>query len=328
MSNVWGIHTKDDFLFLNNSVIAIGWKKMGDLLMIDNNRDAFKEKYVKAYPDAKKGSVATGAGMLYRFLYEVQIGDYIVYPSKVNREINIGIVEGDYTYVEDAAEYVQQRKVKWVKHLPRTAFSQGALYEVGSAMSFFAVKNYADEFLTALDKNFKNNVGNTDDADEDASVAATAEEIKESTKDFIIKELSKHCKGYPLEDVVNDLLKAMGYRTKQSKQGGDSGIDIVAYKDELPPRIVVQVKSGDSLIKEDTLHSFKGAMEARDYGWFVTLSDYKPKAKQFLEKNPQISAINGAQLAELIMKYYQDMSDKYKKIIPLKRVYIPVVEEE
>lgn len=328
MPNVWGIHTKDDFLFLNKSVIAIGWKEMGDLSLIGDNRDDFKNKYVKAYPDAKKGSIATGAGMLYRFLYEVQIGDYIVYPSKVNREINIGTVEGEYEYVADAAEYVQQRKVKWIKNLPRTAFSQGALYEVGSAMSFFAVKNYADEYLAALDKNFKKTTTNTDDVDEDESVAATAEEIKESTKDFIIKELSKYCKGYSLEDVVNDLLCAMGYRTKQSKQGGDSGIDIVAYKDELPPRIVVQVKSGDALITEDTLHSFKGAMAAGDYGWFVTLSDYKPNAKKFLEMNPQISAINGAQLAELIMKYYPDMSDKYTKIIPLERVYIPVVEEE
>ena len=28
---IWGIHTKDDNLFLHQDVIAIGWKDMGDL---------------------------------------------------------------------------------------------------------------------------------------------------------------------------------------------------------------------------------------------------------------------------------------------------------
>lgn len=77
--------------------------------------------------------IANSAGMLYRFAHEVQIGDYIVFPSK----INIGTIESDYIYISDTDSYVQQRKVKWLKHLPRTAFSQGALYEIGSAMSFF-----------------------------------------------------------------------------------------------------------------------------------------------------------------------------------------------
>ena len=325
MANVWGIHTKDDHLFLNDNVIAIGWREFGDLSKIKDDRDAFKQHYVEVYPDDKKGAIATCSGMLYRFIYEVQIGDYVIFPSKFNREINIGVVEGDYTYVDDAVEYVQQRKVKWIKHFPRTAFSQGALYEVGSAMTLFAVKNYADEYLASLDKNFKKI--DAISGNEYESIAATAEQIQESTKDFIIKELSKNCKGYPLEDVVNDLLNAMGYRTKQSKMGGDSGIDIIAFKDELPPRIVVQVKSVDSFITEATLQSFKGAMAPGDYGLFVTLSDYKKNAKKFLDSNPQISGINGVQLAELIMKYYSEMSDKYTKLIPLKRVYIPVVEE-
>ena len=44
---LWGIHTQDDNLFLKENVIAIGWKKMGDLRLIDSNRDAFKAKYIQ-----------------------------------------------------------------------------------------------------------------------------------------------------------------------------------------------------------------------------------------------------------------------------------------
>src|SRR5665647_1314467 len=113
---VWGIHTKDDDLFLQEQVIAIGWREMGDLSKIDSNRAAFKELYIAIYTDAKKGSIANGAGMLYRFVNEVHIGDYVVYPSKKDRQINIGKVEGEYTYNPSAKEYVQQRKVKWLKH--------------------------------------------------------------------------------------------------------------------------------------------------------------------------------------------------------------------
>lgn len=168
------------------------------------------------------------------------MGDYVVFPSKSDRMINIGIVDGEYIYAPSSGEFVQQRAVKWLKRLPRTVFSQGALYEVGSAMSLFAIKNYASEYLSAVDNDFKLD---TSISDEDESIAATADDIIESTRDFILKELSKNLKGYDLEDFVADLLRAMGYRTIVSPHGGDSGIDITAYKDELPPRILVQVKN-------------------------------------------------------------------------------------
>lgn len=324
---VWGIHTMNDNLFLSDSVIAIGWREMGNLKQIESVRDIFKAHYAKVYPNAKKGSIANGAGMLYRFAYEVQPGDYIVFPSKIDRQINIGIVEGDYTYNPDAIEYVQQRRVKWLKHLPRTAFSQGALYEVGSAMSFFMIKNYADEYLTSLDKNFKQTIVSTEGT-EDESVAATADGVIETTKDFILKELSKNFKGYDLEEFVSDLLRAMGYRTSVSTHGGDSGIDITAYKDELPPRILVQVKSQDGDIKETTIQSLKGAMREGDYGLFVTLSNYTKNAQKYLSSVPIIRGINGTELVDMILKYYDQLSDKYRKMIPLKMVYIPVPGDE
>lgn len=323
---VWGIHTQNDNLFLGKDLIAIGWRDFGDLTKVDASRDAFKAHYLEAYPDAKKGQIANGAGMLFRFIHEVQIGDYVVFPSKTDRKINIGTVEGDYYYEDNDGEYVQRRKVKWLKHIPRLSFSQGALYEVGSAMSFFTVKNYADEFLAALDKDFKKTAASVEADDE--SVGATADDIVENTKDFILKELSRQLKGYDLEQFVADLLRAMGYRTTVSPQGGDSGIDITAYKDELPPRILVQVKSQDSDIKETTIQSLKGAMREGDYGLFVTLSNYTKNAQKYLDSTPIIRGINGTELVDLILKYYEELSEKYRKMIPLKMVYIPVPKDE
>ena len=192
-------------------------------------------------------------------------------------------------------------------------------------MTFFAVKNYAEEYLSALDKTFKSSsyAGAYDE-----TVGATAEDIIESTKDFVLKELSRNLKGYALEEFVANLLQAMGYRTTVSAQGGDSGIDITAYKDELPPRILVQVKSQDGDIRETTIQSLKGAMREGDYGLFVTLSNYTKNAKRYLENTPIIRGINGTELVDLILKYYEMLDEKYQKMIPLKMVYIPVPAED
>ena len=145
---------------------------------------------------------------------------------------------------------------------------------------------------------------------------------------FISTDRENVLSGIYFENFVANLLNAMGYRTKVSKQGGDSGIDIVAYKDEFPPRICVQVKSIDSDIKEATIQSLRGARSEGDYGVFVTLSDYTPNAKAYLEQHPIIRGLNGSEVVDLVLRYYDDLDDKYQDMIPLKRVYIPVLSED
>ena len=330
MSNIdekwlWGIHTYDDNLFLKGGVIAIGWKAIGDLSLLPADREAMKAIYAKAYPDDPKGSIPTGVGMLYRFFHEIKEGDYVVYPSKMDRRINIGVVTGPYYFDPKEEKYPQKRNIKWLKSLPRTAFSQGALHEIGSALSLFTVRNYAYDFIDALNDDF----GKHPILDEtDTTVGATADEIIQSTRDFILKELYHRLKGYDLEDFIGNLLEAMGYRVKLSPHGGDSGVDIEAYKDELPPRILVQVKSTDGDIKEQTIMSLKGAMREGDYGLFVTLSHYTKNAQKYLANTPIIRGIDGDELVGLVLKYYDALDEKYRKMIPLKMVYIPVAVVE
>ena len=75
------------------------------------------------------------------------------------------------------------------------------------------------------------------------------------------------------------------------------------------------------------MQSLKGAMREGDYGLFVTLSNYTKNTQKYLNSTPIIRGINGTELVELILKYYDNLSEKYKKIIPLKQVYIPVPKE-
>lgn len=69
-------------------------------------------------------------------------------------------------------------------------------------------------------------------------------------------------------------------------------------------------------------------MREGDYGLFVTLSNYTKNAKLYLDSMPIIRGINGSELVDLVLKYYDQLSEKYRKMIPLKMVYIPVPEEK
>lgn len=69
-------------------------------------------------------------------------------------------------------------------------------------------------------------------------------------------------------------------------------------------------------------------MREGDYGLFVTLSSYTKNAQKYLDNTPIIRGINGTELVDLILKYYEDLSEKYRKMIPLRMVYIPVSKTE
>jgi restriction system protein len=94
---IWGIHagrTGDaDSLFLKKHCMAIGWVLMGDLSALDPSRDAFKIKVAEVYPEKKAGAVPNNAGQLFRFVHEMKIGDWAVYPSKKDRKIHLGQVK-------------------------------------------------------------------------------------------------------------------------------------------------------------------------------------------------------------------------------------------
>ena len=141
-TNLWGIHAGKigdaDSLFLKKYCLAVSWTKMGNLSALTPDRDAFKARVAEVYPDAKPGAIPNNAGQLFRFVHEMKPGDLVVYPSKRDRQIHLGRVEGDYRYDPNTEPgYPQVRVVRWLRAVPRTQFSQGALYEIGSAMSLY-----------------------------------------------------------------------------------------------------------------------------------------------------------------------------------------------
>jgi restriction system protein len=326
-ANLWGIHagkTGDaDSLFLKKNCVALGWQKMGDLAAIKADREAFKAKVAATYPDAKPGAIPNNAGQLFRFVHEMKAGDWVIYPSKRDRLIHLGRVEGDYAYdPQTEPGYPHRRAVKWLKAVPRTHFSQGALYEIGSAISFFMVKNYADEYRAALE----GKAAVPAPVAQDETVAAVAEDIEETTRDFVLKRLAQELKGHPFAEFVGHLLNCMGYRTRISPEGPDGGIDIVAHKDELgfePPIIKVQVKSSEGSIGDPAVSALYGKVGAQEFGLLVTLGTFTAQAKNFAKSKTNLRLVDGDELVQLIFQHYDGFDARYKGVLPLRRVFVP-----
>lgn len=331
---MWGIHAgsegEADSLFIKNNIIAIGWRLVGDLTQY-KDREAYKSELRKIYKHMLAGAYPNTAGIFYRFVYEMQIGDLVVYPSKPSRQIYIGEIKSEYQYRPDShEEFVHQHNVEWKAKYPRTKFTQDALYEIGSALTLFQVKNYADEFLAALEgkPEPKEAALPLEEANED--VAGLTENLEQQAKDFVLKQLKKNYRGEALEVFIVQLLEKMGYHARQTPPNTPS-VDIIAHKDEFgfeAPLIRCQVKSEEGAINLDPVEKLCSRVRPNEHGLFITLSSFNDKARRYAESQHNLRLIDGYELVDIILEHYHELDTKYKNTIPLNKVFLPSVAKQ
>ncbi len=323
---VWGIHagrTGDAHsFFMSRNVVALGWPRVADLGKLPPTRDAFKDEIARTHPEMKPGAVPVSAGQLFRFKNELALGDLVAYPSKTDRQIQMARVTGDYAYdPQTEPSYPHTRSVSWLASAPRTRLSQGALYEIGSALSFFQIKNYADEFVAIVEGRAL-----APEATLDEAVTPTPAEFEEVTRDFVLKQLSKELKGHPFAEFVANLLGLMGYRTRVAPEGPDGGVDVLAHRDELgfePPIIKVQVKSGEATVGDPVVSALYGKVAHEEFGLIVTLGSFSPQARSFAGGKGNLRLIDGEGLVDLVFHHYEQLDSRYKRLLPLTRIYVP-----
>ncbi len=324
MRTIWGIHMEwdDGTVSPDNKDIAIGWQEVGDLRNLGPSREAFKTAFAAAFPTEKAGAVPVKAGVLYRFCKEMAVGDVVVYPSKVDRTVNIGVVQSEYEFLPNVDfHYPHRRRMNWSIHAPRAQFSQSALYESGSAITLFQIANNAEEFLATLDGvPFKA-------ADVDAvSAAEIAIQTEENVEDFVVKTLKNNLSPDQFEEFIAELLRSMGYYARVTRYSRDGGIDIIAHKDELgfvPPIIKVQCKQVLATVGGPTVQQLLGAIQQGEHALFVTLGDYSPDAVRIERGKSNLRLIGGADLVQLIFNNYERFEPRFKSLLPLKRTYAP-----
>lgn len=335
MANVWGIHMPAEVgnSPIEEGAVSIGWPAMGDIFALPKSRDAFKELLAKAYPSTKAGAIPVDAGTLYKFANEIEAGDFIIYPSKHDRLVNIGKATGKKwhsqsgpSWKEDLPHHVA---VQWLGHFPRSDFPQSALNEIGSFVTLFRVRQHAGEFLakigsapspvtTAIEEEL---------AIPDDVASQTASQLaEENTEDFIIRRIHAGLSGYEFEHFTAHLMECLGYTARVSEKSGDGGVDVIAHTDQLgfqPPIIKIQCKRQTSQIGEPEVSQLLGTLGEGEYALFVTLGSYTRQAKARERNTPRLRLLDGEELVQLILQHYPKMSPRYRSMLPLKQIYVP-----
>ncbi|MEX2336342.1 MAG: restriction endonuclease, partial [Fulvivirga sp.] len=114
------------------------------------------------------------------------------------------------------------------------------------------------------------------------------------------------------EDIVVDLLKAMGYggpemNGKTLGKSGDGGVDGVIKEDKLGLEMIyVQAKRWEGQVTISSVRDFSGALLSKKSkkGVFITTSHFPKSAYEFIKSiEPKIILIDGKELAKYMIEF-------------------------
>lgn len=333
--NIWGIH--NDTLtteLIDEEFVSLGWDEVGDLTKVPNGRDGLKRVLTELEPNAKQRSIANQAGVLFRFREDMKLGDIVIAPYRPDSTINIGVITGEYEYVSEAETHRHRRKVEWKQvGLPRTVFSQGALYEIGSAITIFRVRNYGSEFLAAL-RSEETSVDAVSTAVDEVSIHRSeddlvdeprASRIDRHTRDFVLDRLHKGITHREFEEFTAALLRALGYQARVTQYTQDGGVDVIAHRDPLgvePPQIKVQCKHLTGTIGAPEVQQLVGTQGTGEHSLFVTLGNYSRDALMIERQRPGLRLLNGEDIVSLTLENYDKLPERWRNEIPLTSVLV------
>ena len=340
MKQVWGVHMPESIGSeeVDECRVSIGWAELGDLGALPNDREEIKRILSEACPDKKKGAIPVEAGVIYRFVHEIKAGDYVVYPSKHDRQVNIGKFTGELVFYADMLSdkfaianseerYPNSRKVEWLGHFPRSDFIQSALQEIGSHLTLFRIKNHPAEFVVKVDPSQKFEAVEDEASSDDDSISGNISiQALQATEDYVIKRIHNGLSWDEFEVFVAHLLECMGYTARTTQKTSDGGVDVIAHGDELgfqPPIIKVQCKCTTQKIDVKPVRELVGILVEGEYGLFVSLGSFVNAARNFERHSSKLRLIDGTQLVELIVKHYSELSPRYRTLIPLHQIYVP-----
>jgi restriction system protein len=139
--------------FRERGVVAIGWSQLAPHAQPGVSRKQLISLLQSIEPQAKKGSLISGASQVWRFVNEIQIGDWIISYTPANRLYSIGKVMGS---AEHHPEWADQgmalaRRVQWeARELPRDSLSVSTKNSLGSISTLFEIAALAVEEVLAV----------------------------------------------------------------------------------------------------------------------------------------------------------------------------------
>ncbi len=341
---LWAVHSLGDAFSVEQGTIAFDWPGLGDLSVLNPERDEFRAKFDSVYPDANAANRTAVAGALYRLVYEMAQGDYVA--CLHGETVSLGTVSGPYEFRDG----VHVRPVDWLRHIPQSEFSRDAMREITcSPVRLFAVKRFAGEFLAPLGVAWVEPEPVKRPAAPETPVAAAstvavsapglpvtapgravpvsactlraADYAGTDTARFVLDALRRTLTRETFRQFAAGLLRAMGYTISLPPDSGLSEYEMTALRDELFPPVLVQLRAGE--VRDTDIARLRDALTPGSYGLVVTLGDFSERARQTLKQSPYLRAVDGPEVAALTLKYYCGLDERYRALIPLRMVYVP-----
>ncbi|MCP3032355.1 restriction endonuclease [Halobacillus sp. A1] len=318
--------------FLQDNRVYLTWDDLKIDLSVISEKGELYQALINLYDLEKEKKAVNWASQIWPIAHRMEVGDWVVLPSKMNRTIHIGEITGDYQYEEsNGSPYYHFRDVKWfAKDIPRDRFDQDLLYSFGAFMTVCKIKrNDAEKRIREMYRNhwhIKKDKTIEDLVDENEDQVTF--DLDEYIYDQISKRIIQRFKGHNMETLIEELLKAKGFTTYRSPEGADHGVDILAASDTLGfghPRICVQVKTSDTPLDRPTLDQLIGTMSnfSAGFGLLVSWSGFKNSVMREVPKQFfKVRLWDSKTVINEIFKNYEHLSDEIKKEIPIKRVWM------
>lgn len=312
--------------FRERGVAAVGWKQLAAHARPGVGRKQLIALYQSAEPLAKNGTVVSGASQVWRFVNDIQEGDWVITYSPANRLYSIGNVAGPAEHHPEWAEQGMPlvREVQWqAQELPRDNLSASSKNSLGSTLTLFEVpSSAAAEVLAALK-------GKPVPAVEDGAEEVVADPLADIESQALerIKDRVNELDWGDMQQLVAGILRAMGYKTQISPPGSDRGKDIVASPDGFGfehPRIVVEVKHRKGQMGSQEIRSFLGGRHKDDRGLYVSTGGFTKDAQYEADRaSIPLAMWTLDHVVRALIEHYDATDAETKRVVPLKRLYWP-----
>lgn len=324
MSVVWMVRAGEHGRLIEEfekGFVAIGWHAMGDLGSIQTP-DQMRAAYMRAYPNAKAGSVGNAAAMAFKFAKVIAVGDHVISYKRVERKYLVGEITSNYRYQPGVVgDYPHIRQVNWTGRVERDSLPSSTRNALGSTLTLFSVNEDSWSDLQSVLK------GEILDEEIESDETEVLESAKDQSREFI-KDRIVRLDPNEFEEFVAGLLRAMGYKTRVSPIGPDRGVDIMASPDGFgfeQPRIAVECKHRGGAIGAPAIRSFLGGRHKDDKGLYVSTGGYTKEAKYEAERaSIPMTLLDLDDLVDSVVEYYEEMDSETRTMLPLVKIYWPV----
>ena len=324
-----GRYGESENKFLEDGKIYCTWDSLSESIQKFHNKQDLQQYFIDNNPDIKTRTAINWAWQVWPFGHEMKKGEIVILPSKINSVIHFGKITGDYEFLPNNDKpYWHAHQVDWfARSIPRTAFDKDILYSLGASMTICRIKQEEriKSIINAQRPGLKvPQILPKDPSDEEEEALDIENEALEVITNLIIQKT----KGHGLTKIVDAILRAKGFTTYVSPVGPDNGVDILASAGTLgfgSPKICVQVKSTNAPVDRTVLDQLGGVMKnfGAEYGLLVSWSGFKNSvtnetAKKFFE----IRLWTHKEIIEELLRYYEQIDDEIKELIPLKKIWV------